>query len=102
MRLAGMNMASVALITISCLAPFTRAVWTCPSEREAYCCTHYEDKTPKGLFGTGCTLAPRKEGCKDKSPVECCKPLADQTTHFCDSRAKGYMFVNQKEDHRKA
>ncbi|EEQ27184.1 uncharacterized protein MCYG_00072 [Microsporum canis CBS 113480] len=101
MHINGVNMAAMALVAISSLAPVSSAVWTCPSEREAYCCTHYEDKATKGLFGTGCTLAPRKEGCEDKSPVECCKPLADNTTHFCDSRAKGYMFVDQEEAPRK-
>lgn len=55
MHVNGVNMAAMALVAISSLAPVASAVWTCPSEREAYCCTHYEDKATKGLFGTGCT-----------------------------------------------
>ncbi|PGH02777.1 hypothetical protein AJ79_07542 [Helicocarpus griseus UAMH5409] len=103
MQLPTFSSLASALITTLATAALLRGVsgvWTCPSEREPYCCGQYEEKmrlngTIEALIGTNCIDAPRNDNCSDAHPVECCKSMRpgrpdENTSYYCDSEAIGY------------
>jgi hypothetical protein len=53
-----------AVTLVLTLAAAANAVWTCPSEREPYCCTSYvmENEASNAFIGRGCRL---------QCPIQC-------------------------------
>ncbi|KAK2793320.1 hypothetical protein FQN52_001456 [Onygenales sp. PD_12] len=103
--------ALVVLFSTTAFIHSVRAVWTCPSEREPFCCKKYTpivNASANVFEGTECIPAPRNDNCTDGVPVECCKPMRpaspnepprfghpyhkENETYYCDSEAIGYIF----------
>ncbi|EEH50555.1 uncharacterized protein PADG_06634 [Paracoccidioides brasiliensis Pb18] len=96
--------AIIASLAISGLVSSVSGVWTCPSEREPFCCAMHSrvNDTSDAFVGTGCVDAPRNDNCTNGIPVECCKPLTPESPKYscsasnanerfyCDSKAIGY------------
>ncbi|OJD14917.1 hypothetical protein AJ78_04776 [Emergomyces pasteurianus Ep9510] len=101
--------AVIALLATAAFISSVSGVWTCPSEREPFCCGKYSrvNESSTVLIGFECVDAPRNDNCTDGRAVECCKPMKprspndphsppDSTAdYYCDSKAVGYGLHQQ-------
>ncbi|KAG5288919.1 hypothetical protein I7I50_01447 [Histoplasma capsulatum G186AR] len=69
--------AIITAVATAALISNVSGVWTCPSEREPFCCGKYSnvDEDPMAVIGIECVNAPRNDNCTDGVPVQCCKPM---------------------------
>ncbi|EER38002.1 predicted protein [Histoplasma capsulatum H143] len=96
--------AIITAVATAALISNVSGVWTCPSEREPFCCGKYSnvDEDPMAVIGIECVNAPRNDNCTDGVPVQCCKPMKPESPkdpkshpnprarYYCDSKAVGY------------
>ncbi|KKZ64429.1 hypothetical protein EMCG_09587 [[Emmonsia] crescens] len=102
--------AVIAVLAAAALISSVSGVWTCPSEREPFCCGKYSrvNESSTVLIGIECVDAPRNDNCTNGGPVQCCKPMTPESPkdphsqpnstadYYCDSKAVGYSFRLQE------
>ncbi|QSS65141.1 hypothetical protein I7I51_05983 [Histoplasma capsulatum] len=76
--------AIITAVATAALISNVSGVWTCPSEREPFCCGKYSnvDEDPMAVIGIECVNAPRNDNCTDGVPVQCCKPMPYASLFF--------------------